>query len=645
MKSYTKSNLEDALTIDAPLLKVVGAAGTGKTEFLVQKASSLIEAGIAPERIGVVVSSNDAKAAFRKRLAAIRKEASAVSVMTLFQLCLAVLDTPEAREATERVARVLNDAEYKILLEDMKTLGQQPSRLRKMLNYFYYQWGQLEPESEWLLPREEGGVRKALDGYLRVRKAMIREEVAPLAADFLRTRKTESPLLGFDHLLVDDLQNYSKASQVVCQELGTQCFIVTGNENQSIEGFDPYPYPEGFTDLEDALDGVECVQLTKSLRGPAAVTAAGNALCAQGSQDPTQIAEIEGPLDKKAITQIKWGSPEEELAGLSFMIKALFDEDPELDPSEVYVVVPNRVWARAFKRDLERYGICLTTVLDGQPLSGDPRASQKASMLIAYTKLNLVADPDDVVAWRSWCGFDDHLCYSGAWARLQEWALSQNIEVLDALKKLGDLSENPFLEADVLKERYLSGSAVVEALKDKKGFQLVRALVDEQGSAGFADLLEPVMGDESAAELFEKLSSQILEATFDDLAQKIRIGSYRHLRGLNPKIVIMSGLIDGFMPSRNCFDAAILEEERERELDVYRRVFYNALTKPAEKLILSTLQKADLEMAESLKMEVRRVRMIQGKRMAMLSPSTFIDEAGDAIPGAVSGEQYLGMRR
>lgn len=642
MKNYRKVSLEDALAVEGRLIKIAGAAGTGKTEFLIQRARTLIEAGVASEKIGVVVASSDAKATFEKRFAAAGKDSPSISVMTILQLGLKVLHTSAAREATGRNPRVLNDAEYKILLEDMKTLGQQPGRLRKMLNYFYYQWSQLEPEEEWLLPREESIVRETLDAYLRVRGGVIREEISPLCAGFLEGREESESILGLDYLLVDDFQDYSKASQSICVALGQKGLVITGNENQLVEGFDPYPCAEGFSAFEKNNEGVVCLQLTKNLRIPAAIAEAGNALCRQGSLLSSQSAQVDEAIDKKAITQIKWGTPEDEFRGLSFAIKVLFEEDPQLNPEDVYVVVPNRAWDRMIRRELDKYGIQSTTVLDGQPLSGDPRSYEKASMLVAYTKLNLVADPDDLVAWRSWCGFDDHLCYSGAWSRLQKWAQEQDIEVLEALKKLNEFSDDPFLEANILKERYQKGVEVIEALQAKKGFQLVRAFVDAQGSGGFADLLEPIIGDETAGDFFKRVSGRILEASFDDLVQKIRIGSYKHLQGLNPKIVVMSGSIDGFMPSRNCFDVAILEEERERELTLYRRIFYNAMVKPSERLILSTIQKADLEMAESLKMEVRRVRMVQGKRMAMLSPSVFIDEAGDAIPGAVSGEQYLG---
>lgn len=638
-KTYDQVSLEEALALDAPLIKVAGAAGAGKTEYLVQKVAALLSSGSTPDSLCVVVSSRDAQETFKMRLHQVGAQAEGVKVTTIVGLCREILESTSARQSTGRVPRILNGAEYKILLEDMKVFGIQPGRIRKMLNFFYFQWSQLEPEAEWLLPREETGVRRALDTYLRNRKAMIREELAPVCAGYLAQQ--DQPAL-FDYVLVDDYQNLSKASQVVCESLARVATIVTGNENQLIEGIDPYPFKEGFTCFEHHRAGAVCVQLQENLRPSAAIASIGDALCKQGALFPGYEAAQSTPVNIKDITQIKWSFPEEEFRGLPVVVKDILAKNPDLEPGDIYVVAPNKKWARVISGNLAKLGVDSTVGLDAQVLTGDPREMDRAQALIAYTKLNLLADPEDVVAWRSWCGFGNYLCYSGAWTRFETWALEQQKDILTAFELLAALEEEPFLEAGVIKERWKTGQEAITTLSKKSGFALINALVAESGASEFANLLETALGDETPEMLFRLVNEAILEPSFDESVKKVRIGSYKRLQGLTPKVVVVSALIDGFMPSRNSFDVALMEEDREKEKNICRRVFYNAITKPSEQLVVSTLQKADLEIAEFMKMEVRRVRMEQGKRLAMLSPSVFIDEAGDAIPGAVSGQQYLG---
>ena len=53
---------------------------------------------------------------------------------------------------------------------------------------------------------------------------------------------------------------------------------------------------------------------------------------------------------------------------------------------------------------------------------------------MAYTSLNLLADPDDLFAWRAWMGFGNYLTYSDGWHFLMDWCDEHNAGILDALE-------------------------------------------------------------------------------------------------------------------------------------------------------------------------------------------------------------------
>ena len=60
-------------------------------------------------------------------------------------------------------------------------------------------------------------------------------------------------------------------------------------------------------------------------------------------------------------------------------------------------------------------------------------------------------------------------------------------------------------------------------------------------------------------------------------------------------------------------------------------------------IFLSSVQRAEVELAERYGIDVRRTRIERGRVVAQLARSCFLDEAGDATPSTVSGEQYLGL--
>lgn len=638
---YPSATADEASALEAAFVKIAGGGGTGKTETLIKTALRRINEGADPSSILFIVNTADAAREVSVRLRAASQAAQSIRVITIREICTEILTSAQAKAATGRTPRILTAAEYNFLLEDLKTLGQRPGRLKKMLNYFYYQWSQLEPEEEWLLPAEESDVRHSLDKHLRLRHAMLIEELSPLTVAFLRSEAGGNFSSFYATVLVDDYQNLSKASQEVCALLSGESLTVTGNENQAISLRDPHPFPLGFTCFENHFDAAVCVQLTENARCAARVAAMSNNLCRQKPLSEQRTTTVASTAKQTPPIQIKWSVPSDEFPGIAAYLKKLLAANAELDASDIYIIAPNKTWARTMATALAKRGIDSISALTGQPLGGDPRNSEKAPLLTAYTKLSLLADPADVVAWRSWCGFDDYLCYAGAWCKLEAWAQAEDLGLTDALAKLATLNEAPFLEADVLAERYQTGKTFIEKNAHKTGFALTKVIADGKISKDLSALLEPIEGDETASVLFARVLEHVLDPQFGGTVRSVRIGSYENLQGLEPRVLIVSGLIDGFMPSRDCFDVAILEEDREKVKGDQRRVFYNAITKTSGSLILSTIQKADLEGAERLKMEVRRVKMEHGERFAMLSPSVFIAESGDAVPGAVSGEQFL----
>ncbi len=105
--------------------------------------------------------------------------------------------------------------------------------------------------------------------------------------------------------------------------------------------------------------------------------------------------------------------------------------------------------------------------------------------------------------------------------------------------------------------------------------------------------------------------------------------------------IYVLGAVNGYYPVRDAFEVVSTDEARSKVKDECRRAFYSAVAKAKKRLVISYFAKADLELAERTKMQVVRVRAEGSERIALASPSIFLDEAGDAAPGAVAGQAKL----
>ncbi|MEA5019093.1 MAG: UvrD-helicase domain-containing protein [Gordonibacter sp.] len=654
--------IESIASFEGRMAKVEGPARSGKTEALIQRCIVLLERGVAPESLLIETTTAQGAIAFRTRLhTALTKadnsnatEISAnICVSTALDTCVELLSQPTARKATGRIPRILNNVEYNFFLEDMKTLGQPVRRLRKMLDFFYYQWSKLAPESEWLLGGEEARLREHLDRVLRSEEAMLPEEAATLCAAYLMSEEGRQARGRFDYVLCDDFQNLSYAEQTCLCLLASKQIMVCGNVNQTHRTRKTNPYPQGFVQFDVLRREVETFTLTTTF-GSSAVAAFANGLCKQGDMDVERAAEAQhvSASARNDVICIKWSTPEEEFDGLTKYLRVLTDAESDPRESNTCILVPNKRWARTVQQVLEQRGFNVSCAGASLGLSGDPREAARAKELLAYVKLNLLANPHDTIAWRCWCGFDNYLTNSDAWEGLLEYAESQGLSLLDALENLATLEKScssstdetskplPFPRADILVQRWKTGRLFIEQNTARKGFTLLHA-IEADNLPIFQDVARMLDGDEPADQLFDMARSQNTDPVFPNELHTLHVALPQALCGTSYDKIVVLAAIDGFTPHRNAFELISTEEDRTAALNEERRLFYDAVSKAEKSLVISCFEKTSLELAERTKMQVVRITAENDDRIAIVRPSTFLTEAGDACPGMVGGQSLL----
>lgn len=630
---------------DDRIIKVQGAARCGKTQALIDRCCVLLGRGIDPAKILLVASTGMAAQALKARLMstageALEDAAGNIDVLTPAELCSKIFENPAAQEFTGRKARVLNRAEYKFLQEDMRVLGASNRKVKSALSYYLNQMGKLVPRSEWVLLGEEHTIIKYLEECLTAREAVLPQELAALTATFLTAPEGKDARHAYDYVLCDDFQNLNYAEQnCVCICAGDQ-LVVAGNPNQAIARDDIEPNPDGFTSFELKREGVKVVELSEPF-GNSNVAKMANALVNHGDMDASIAANITDDADAAPVTVVKWVTPEKELDALTKYLRLELDQEDDLRESRTCVVVPNARWAHFVTKVLKQRGFNVTTIGTGNTLGGDPRDTDRCKAQIAYTKLCLLADPKDIVAWRSWLGFGNFLTNSDLWAHLQEGAKDKGQSMLEALEELAASATDPFPKAYALRDAYKQMIEFIEKNNKRKGFALMKA-IGADSLPEFSDIMEQIAGDETAAQALAVCRKGFSNPCFPDNQHLIRVMFPQNMTGLEADNIYVFGCIDGFYPPRDAYEVVSTDEARSKIMNDHRRMFYTTISKANKRLVVSFFSQADLELAEKSKMQVTRVKSADGEtRTALLRMSQFLQESGSAYPGTTSGQQLL----
>lgn len=131
-------------------------------------------------------------------------------------------------------------------------------------------------------------------------------------------------------------------------------------------------------------------------------------------------------------------------------------------------------------------------------------------------------------------------------------------------------------------------------------------------------------------DLFEAIKGGITQPEMPEEADFVRVMSLHKSKGLTSKVVIVAGCIQGLIPFQD-FDKPYAEQQAI--LAEQRRLFYVAITRCTEIMILSSARTLQRDVAYRIGARVRPGRGV----MATAISSQFFNELGPHAPAAVVG--------
>lgn len=629
-----------AATDDSPL-RVVAGPGTGKTYALMRRVMRLLqEHRTSPERILVCTFTRTAAADLSRELGRLGvPSASRIWAGTLHAFCFRLLSQAEVLESTGRVPRPLLDFEARFMLEDLCSDGLGGVReCSARIGAFNAAWARLQTdEPGWPRDPEDRRFHQDLLSWLKFHQGMLIGELIPQAVQYLRDNPESSDRRTFEHVLVDEYQDLNRAEQEILDLLsGDRATTIVGDEDQSIYSF-KFAHPEGIAEFPTTHPGTHDEDLLECRRCPRLVVDMANRLIRNDNRHSARVLRPSRNCPQGEVLLVQWTDMESEAEGVARIVSERVREG-RVEPGRVLVLAPRRQLGYGVRDMLNKLGTPAHSFFNEEAFDGRPRDVDASRSQQAFTLLTLLANAEDVVALRCWCGFGNSSLRAGAWRRLRDHCMRNDTTPREALDQLatGKL-KIPYardlgacytdLCARLAAFSGLCGQALIDGLfpKDQRwaeAFRLVSA-TDEDGK------------ERDAPALLDALRTRIVQPELPTDVEYVRVMSLHKSKGLTAEMVVVMGCIRGMIPG--VIPEGLSAPEQVRFVEEQRRLFFVALTRTRNILVLSSFASVPRDLAHRMRVLVRAGTQSRAQTYA----SQFLQELGPSCPACLRGVDLL----
>jgi len=618
-------------------LRVMAGPGTGKTFAMKRRVARLLEEGVPAGRLLVVTFTRVAAASLVTELGQLGVEGCAdINAGTLHSFCFRVLNRQQVFEFVNRVPRPLVtfsksaalQFEASPLLADISANRKREGT--KRIQAFEAAWARLQSDSPgWPEDPVDRQFHDDLLRWLTFHRSMLIGEVVPEVLKYLRNNPGAPELSAFDHVIVDEYQDLNRSDQVLLDHLTSGSGVIIGDENQSIYRF-RYAHPEGIMEFGASHDPTHDEDLDECRRCPTRVVALANSLIMRNH--PAAVTALLRPKpgnSEGSVHIVQWQKMEGEARGIAKYIAWLISEGT-CEAGQILILSPRRNIAYSVRDALKDLHVAAHSFYHEEALEED-----QAQEAFAY--LTLLADQDDRVALRFLLGFGSGTWLAGQYAKIRNYSEQNGLSPRETLEILAK-GEAILPGSAKLQGRYKSIASRLAALQGLTGIHLVDGLFPEnvEETRLLRESITPIVQDDmEASAMLDRLRNLITQPEMPEDADFVRIMSLQKSKGLTSKAVIVTGCIEGLVPFIDADEPVAEQREIERE---QRRLFYVAITRPTDILVISSFASIDRHLAHRIGAETipgfsQQARTIASRFLAELGPTTPVNKTGTQWEG------------
>ncbi len=634
----TGAALAIAAATQSPL-RVMAGPGTGKSFALKRRVARLLEEGVKPSQILAVTFTRNAARALVNDIRDLNIVGSQqINAGTLHSFCFGLLSRNDVLEISGRATRPLLTFkssgilrfEAEGLLHDFlyQTSFGPRREITKQILAFEAAWARLQSEVPgWPTTESDRIFQDFLISWLRFHGAMLIGEVVPEALKFLRANPHFNP--GFDHVLVDEFQDLNRAEQELIDVLGAAGAIsIVGDVDQSIYRF-RHANPEGISTYATSHPNTYDQSLQECRRCPKRVVVLANELISKnhGANLAQRLVPRPGNCDGD-IAIVQWADLNAEANGLAGLVTHLINSRG-VEPGDILVLTPRKLIGYAIRDALNERGIDAHSFYQEE-------AFESTEAQYALAMLTLLVDKEDRVALRYLLGRGSDTGFAEEYALLRTYCEDNNLSPWQTMVSAEqDSSLLPGVD-----NLLLQFTEIIAAVEDL-GSGEISAIVDElmpageEGVSGLRDVALRVLPNcETVEKLYNAICHELAQPEIPEDAEYVRVMSLQKSKGLTAKVTIVTTCNQAFIP---IVDGNLPPVERREALQEQRRLFYVAMTRCTDILVLSSISKIERALAHKLGTILPR----GGGQYARTPTTQFIGELGSTTPATITGEEWL----
>ncbi len=604
---------------------VTAGAGSGKTKLLTHTIAYLIkEQGILPENILAITFTNKAANEMKNRIFQLVGSTSDIWISTFHSMCLRMLRQNIAKltDYTSEFSVYSESDSEKLLKQVVKDLSLPLDNVKHYAtvisfcqnhNIDVYTYAKNSR-------RDEDDSIKVYESY---EEALIKNN----AMDFDHLLSNAYKLLGtypevlrkyqerFEYIFVDEFQDTNTIQYDIVRLLSQvhKNIFVVGDEDQCIYTWRGANFQNIFNFKTDFAP-VKVYKLEQNYRSTKTIIDTANKLISNNFERFDKVLWTENEQGKD-IECNKYYDEQNEAESIVAKIWAMINKS-EYKLSDIAILMRINALSLPFEQKLLNYNIPYR-IYGGFKFY----ERQEIKNLISY--LRIFTNPSDETALLRIINFPKRGIGDGAILRLRQYALDNNLSLLNAMKTLANGVDGYSQLTQKVKPFISSYIKLEEQRPNMSLHEFVTAVIDEYAiRSAYLDStdenMEKLMNIDvfvNSVDEFEKangnatlsdyLESITLEADIDYIGDEtLTLSTVHSVKGLEFKVVFVVGVEEGIFPlSRSSYSQKETEEER--------RLMYVAVTRAKERLFLSYAQS----------------RYLHGKR-SYTTPSKFLDEMG-----------------
>jgi len=601
LKGLNPQQREAVTYFDSPLLILAGA-GSGKTRVITYKIAYIVkELKVNPERILAVTFTNKAAREMKERVESLIGQKAPVFVSTFHSFCVRLLRAHSKRVGYSPNFLILDtDDKRRLLREVIRDLNLDPERyspsaiasvISNIKNGLYSE------ESMSVYYDRIKDVFKAYNKRLRENNALDFDDLLIYGKELLKIPELQRRYSNyFAYVLVDEYQDTNNLQyeivRALSKEKGNIC--VVGDEDQCIYTWRGANI-ENILSFERDFPNAKIIKLERNYRCTKTILAAANAVIKNNRLRKGKVLFTDNPKGEP-IRIFSAETDTEEAKFVALTIKQLIKKGRK--PSDIAVFYRTNFQSRVLEDALRREGISYQIV-------GGVKFYERKEIkdVIAYLRSSLF-ETDTISLFRI---LNTPRRGLGTAVERELRAILQseksNIRALELLKER--VSEK---QKKAVSDLLLTLENIKEKIYTLPPYDLIKFIVVATGYEEFLKKEHPEDWEsrmENIRELgntlqefaerekltgeelyLEFLSAITLSSDQDELkeGEKVTLMTVHASKGLEFPIVFITGLEEGLFPHVRSLDTT---EEVEEE----RRLFYVAITRAMELLILSRAKK------------------------------------------------------